>query len=131
MILDRSSTRCESGRRGEVVFYLLVAKLNALDAHRSLGGMSTTEQLVATVNQSPLKVKIRRGAKGPEAQLHPATVVDIYPTLQRVPLANARQKPPPQATGTGARASNAVGVSDPVPGTIATIPTTDQVSGSN
>ena len=60
----------------------------------------TTEQPVNTTTRSSVRIKVRKGVKGREAQLPPVTEVDKYPTHQRVPLANARRKAPLQATGT-------------------------------
>ena len=97
--------------------------------------MPMTEQPVATITKSLLKIKIRRGAKEPEAQPPPiAGAVGIYPTHPHVPLANVTRKAPLlQATGTlkepGAGAPYTVSVRDLVPDAIATR-TTDSPVGA-
>jgi len=94
--------------------------------------MPATEQAVNTITASPLKIKIRRGVKGLDTQLHPGTEVNTYPTRRLVPLANARRKSLLQDTGTlkgpGSGAGNAVAFSNLGPDTIAAA-TTDPPVG--
>ena len=120
--------------KGKNRFYLRVAKPPAIDAPGSLEVTPTTENLVETTMQSPLKIKIRRLTKARSVQPSPVVAeVDTFHTHLRVPTANARRKAPLQATEMlkelGSGAPNAVAVSDPNSNTIA-LPTADTVAGA-